>query len=96
MRIQRQLKRISTTISLFGLTLGFSALGILIVTKNPDGGASMTGGILGILLGGIFLIATCLQWKSGDRIQCEFRVEEVPSAQIVPEMQRAANAVYGF
>jgi hypothetical protein len=96
MRIQRRLKRISTTISLVGLALGFSALGILIVTKNPGGGASMTGGILGILLGGVFLIAACLQWKSGDRIQCEFRVEEVPSAQIVSELQRAANAIYGF
>ena len=96
MRIQRRLKKISTTISLVGLALGFSVLGLLIVTKNHDGGAAITGGILGILLGAAFLIAACLQWKSSGRIQCEFRVEEVPSAQIVSEMQRAANAIYGF
>ena len=57
MRTQKRLEKISTTISLFGLALGFSALGLLIVAKEHDGGASITGGILGILLGAAFLIA---------------------------------------
>jgi hypothetical protein len=48
MRTQKRLEKISTTISLFGLALGFSALGLLIVAKEHDGGASMAGGILGI------------------------------------------------
>jgi hypothetical protein len=71
------MEKISTTISLLGLALGFSALGLLIVAKEHDGGASITGGILGILLGAAFLIAACLHWKCGDQIQGGFRVEEV-------------------
>jgi drug/metabolite transporter (DMT)-like permease len=50
MRTQRRLEKISTTISWLGLVLGFSALGLLIVAKEHDGGASIAGGILGILL----------------------------------------------
>jgi hypothetical protein len=51
MRTQRRLEKISTAISLVGLALGFSVLGLLIIAKDHDGGASITGGILGILLG---------------------------------------------
>jgi hypothetical protein len=86
----------STTISLLGLALGFSALGLLIVAKEHDGGASITGGILGILLGAAFLIAACLHWKCGDQIQGGFRVEEVPSVEIVSEMRQAANTICSF
>jgi hypothetical protein len=48
--------------------------------------ASITGGILGVLLGAAFLIAACLHWKSSAQIQNEFRVEEVPAAEIVSQM----------
>jgi hypothetical protein len=97
MRTQRRLEKISTTISLVGLALGFSALGLLIVAKSHVcNGTPLVGGILGILLGGAFLIAACLHWKRGDGIPGEFRLEEVPSAEIVSEIQRAANAIYGF
>ena len=96
MRTQRRLEKISTTISLLGLALGFSALGLLIVAREHDGGASITGGILGILLGAAFLIATCLHWKCGDQIQGGFQVEEVPAAEIVSEMRQAANAICSF
>jgi hypothetical protein len=65
------------------LALAFSALGLLIVAKEHDGGASITGGILGILLGAAFLIAACSHWKCGGQIQGGFRVEEVPAAEIV-------------
>jgi peptidoglycan/LPS O-acetylase OafA/YrhL len=96
MRTQKRLDKISTTISLLGLALGFSALGLLIVAKEHDGGASITGGILGILLGAAFLIAACLHWKCGDQIQGGFRVEEVPSVEIVSEMRQAANTICSF
>ena len=96
MRTQKRLEKISTTISLLGLALGFSALGLLIVAKEHDGGASITGGILGILLGAAFLIAACLHWKSGGQIQSGFRVEEVPAAEIVSEMRQAAEAICSF
>jgi hypothetical protein len=96
MRTQKRLEKISTTISLLGLALGFSALGLLIVAKEHDGGASITGGILGILLGASFLIAACLHSKCGDQIQGGFRVEEVPAAEIVSQMRQAADAICSF
>ena len=96
MRTQKRLEKISTTISLLGLALGFSALGLLIVAKEHDGGASITGGILGILLGAAFLIAACLHWKCGDQIQGGFQVEEVPADEIVSEMRQAADAICSF
>jgi len=51
MRTQRQPEKISTAISLFGMAMGFSVLGLLIVVNQHDGGASIPGGIFGILLG---------------------------------------------
>jgi hypothetical protein len=79
-----------------GLALGFSVLGLLIVAKEHDGGASIIGGILGILLGATFLIAACLRWKCCDQIQGGFQVEEVPAAEIVSEMRQAAKAICSF
>ena len=96
MRTQRRLQKISTAISLLGLALGFSVLGLLIVAKEHDGGASITGGILGILLGAAFLIAACLHWKCGGQIQRGFQLEGVPAAAIVSEMQQAAGAICSF
>jgi hypothetical protein len=82
--------------SLMGLALGFSVLGLLIVAKEHDGGASITGGILGILLGVAFLIAACLHWKRCDHIQGGLQVEEVRAAEIVSEMRQAAEAICSF
>jgi hypothetical protein len=96
MRTQRRLQKISTSISLVGLALGFSVLGLLIVAKEHDDGASMTGGILGIFLGAAFLIAVCLHWKRCYQIQVRFQVEEVPADEIVSEMPQAANAICSF
>ena len=96
MRTQRRLEKISTAISLVGLALGFSGLGLLIVAKDHDGGASITGGILGILVGLAFLIAACLHWKYCDQIQGRFQLEEGPAAEIVSEMQQAAGAICSF
>ena len=96
MRTQRRLEKISTSISLVGLALGFSVLGLLIVAKDHDGGASITGGILGVLLGVAFLIAACPHWKCCDQIQGGFQVEEVPAAEIISEMRQAAEAMCSF
>ena len=96
MRTQTRLEKISTAISLFGMAMGFSVLGFLIVVNQHDGGASIPGGIFGILLGAAFLIAACLHLKCGDQIQGGFRVEEVPAAEIVAEMRQAAGAICSF
>ena len=88
--------KISTAISLLGLALGFSVLGLLIVANEHDGSTSIIGGIIGILLGAAFLIAACLHWKSDNKIQDGFRIEEVPAAEIVSEMRQAADAICGF
>jgi hypothetical protein len=68
MRIQKQLEKISTAISLLALALGFSVLGLLMVAKEHESAASIAGGILGIVLGATFLIAACLHWKCSDQI----------------------------
>ena len=97
MRTQRRLEKLSTAISLAGLALGFSVLGLLIVAKEHNDGASIIGGILGVLLGVSFLIAACLHWKRCGQIQGGFQVEQVPAAEIVSEMrQAAAEAICGF
>ena len=96
MRTQTRLEKISTAISLLGMAMGFSVLGLLIVVNQHDGGASIPGGIFGILLGAAFLIAACLHWKYGDQIQDGFQVEEVPAAEIASEMRQAAQAICSF
>ena len=78
------------------MAVGFSVLGFLIVMNQHDGGASITGGILGILLGAAFLIAACLHRKCGNQIQGRFQLEEGPAAEIVSEMQQAAGAICSF
>ena len=93
MRTQSRLQKISTAISLFSMAMSFSVLGLMIVVNQHDGGASIPGGILGILLGVTFLIAACLHLKS---FQGGFQLEEVPADEIVSEMQQAAEAMCGF
>jgi hypothetical protein len=96
MRTQKRLEKISTAISLLGLALGFSALGLLIIAKEHDGGSSIAGGILGILLGAAFMIAACRHWKCCDQIQGGFQVEEIPADEIVSQMRQAADAICSF
>ena len=96
MRTQSRLQTISTVISLFGMALGFSVLGSMIVVNQHDGGASIAGGILGILLGGTFLIAACLHLKRSGQIQGGFRLEGLPTVEIASEMRQVADAIYSF
>ena len=86
MRTQRRLRKISIAISLVGLALGFSVLGILIVAKEHDGVALIASGVLGILLGAACLVAACLHWNFFDQIQ----VEEVPGTEIASECEKLA------
>jgi hypothetical protein len=94
MRTQRRVAQILAATSLIGLALGFSVLGLLIVGNKHDGGASMTGGIISILLGAAFLKTAFLHWKRCEQIQGGFQVEEVPAAQIVSEMRQIADALW--
>jgi hypothetical protein len=48
------------------------------------------------LLGAAFLIAACLHWKCCNQIQDEFRLEEVPAAEIVSQMRRDADEIYSL
>jgi hypothetical protein len=57
------------------MAMGFSVLGFMIVV-NHDGGASIAGGILGILLGATFLMAACLHLTRCGQIQGGFRQRE--------------------
>jgi hypothetical protein len=66
------LRRIWTTMSLINLSLGFSVVGILIIANrhqadlNVPSGDSLVaavGGIGGLVIGIIFLVAACLHWR---------------------------------
>jgi hypothetical protein len=65
------------------LARGFSVLGLLIVAKEHECGASIIGGIFGILLGATFLIAHACIGSVAIKIQGGFQIEEVPAAEIV-------------
>ena len=96
MRTQIRLQTISTAISLFGMALGFSVLGSMIVVNQHDGGASIAGGVLGILLGATFLIAACLHLTRCGQIQGGFRLGGISAVEIASEMRQAADAIYSF
>ena len=95
MRTQSRLQTISTAVSLFGMAMGFSVLGFMIVVNQHDDGASI-GGILGILVGATFLIAACLHLTRCGQIQGGFRLEGIPAAEIVSEMRQATGAMCSF
>jgi hypothetical protein len=88
MRTQSRLQTISTAISLFGMAVGFSVLGFMIVVNQHDGGASIPGGIFGILLGAAFLIAACLQLTRCGQIQGGFRLEEILAVETNSEIRQ--------
>jgi TRAP-type C4-dicarboxylate transport system permease small subunit len=96
MRTQKRLEKISTALSLLALGLGFSVLGLLIVAKEREDGASIASGIPGIFLGATLMIAACLHWKRGDQIQGGLLAEETPVVEIVSETRQASNAIFSF
>jgi uncharacterized membrane protein YidH (DUF202 family) len=77
-KTRRYLKRISTSISLVILTLGFSFLGLLTLINSNRGGvvntlsfedsSAVVGSSVSILLGVAFLVAASLYWSRYSRI----------------------------
>ena len=75
---QRWLKRISTSMSLVILTLGFSLLGLLpLINRNRAGvvntlslenSSALVGSSVSIVLGAAFLVAGALYWSRYSRI----------------------------
>jgi hypothetical protein len=63
MSFQRRLEKITTASSLVGLALGFLLLGCLILFKKGDEGIPIAGGIVGIVLGMIFLMSAFSFWR---------------------------------
>jgi hypothetical protein len=65
-------QRFATRLSLFGESIGFSILGMLIILDrnqadlNGLGGGSsvaMLGGISAVLVATVFLVSACLHWR---------------------------------
>jgi len=63
MNTQRRLAKIMTASSLAGLALGFSLLGFLILAKGNSEGTSVASGLIGVLLGAMFLMSAFSYWK---------------------------------
>ena len=63
MNTQRRLAKITTTSSLTGLALGFSLLGFLILAKGNSEGTSVVSGLIGVLLGAMFLMSAFSYWR---------------------------------
>jgi hypothetical protein len=93
MRTQKRLRKISIAISLVGLALGFSALGLLIVAKEHDGGALIASGILGIMLGAAFLVAAYLYWNF---FSSNSGRESSKGTEIASKRRQADDAIYRF
>jgi len=69
---RKKLQKISTGMSLIGLSLGFSIFGLLMIVNRhqadlngPTGGSSiaMMGGISAMLVGTAFFVAASLHWR---------------------------------
>ena len=56
MNWQSRLEKTVIALNLIGLALGFGALGILTLVKGEHGGESWVSGVLGIVVGSIFLL----------------------------------------
>jgi hypothetical protein len=56
MNWQSRLEKTVIALNLIGLGLGFGTLGILILMKGAHGGGSSISGILGIVVGSLFLL----------------------------------------
>jgi hypothetical protein len=56
MNWQSRLEKTVIALNLIGLALGFGTLGILILVKGERTGGSLISGILGIVVGSMFLL----------------------------------------
>jgi hypothetical protein len=56
MNWQSRLEKMVIALNLIGLALGFGTLGVLILVKGGRVGGSLVSGILGIVVGSLFLL----------------------------------------
>jgi hypothetical protein len=63
MNFQRRIGRIATASSLIGLASGFLFLGCLILLKKGEEEIPIVGGIVGIVVGMIFLVSAFSFWR---------------------------------
>jgi hypothetical protein len=63
MSFQRRLEKIAIASSLIGLAFGFLFLGCLILLKKGEEGIPVVGGIVGILVGIVFLTSAFSFWR---------------------------------
>ena len=56
MNWQSRLERAVIALNLIALAIGFGALGILILVRGDHRGESLISGVLGIVLGSLFLL----------------------------------------
>jgi hypothetical protein len=57
MNWQSRLEKTVIALNLFGLAIGFGTLGVLILLKGEDAGKSWISGLLGIIVGSLFLLS---------------------------------------
>jgi ABC-type antimicrobial peptide transport system permease subunit len=68
MNWQSRLEKTVIALNLIGLALGFGTLGILILVKGEQAGESWISGLLGIVVGSLFLLFAfyfCKHTRSG-------------------------------
>ena len=65
MNTQRWLRRITIATSLVGLAIGFLLLGLLMLmpSNQSNENAQIASGVVGILLGTVFLMLACSYWR---------------------------------
>jgi uncharacterized membrane protein len=65
MNTQRWLRRITIATSLVGLAIGFLLLGLLMLMpfNQSSKDAQIASGVVGILLGTVFLMLACSYWR---------------------------------
>jgi hypothetical protein len=57
MNWKSRLEKTVIALNLFGLAIGFGTLGVLILLKGEDAGKSWISGLLGIIVGSLFLLS---------------------------------------
>lgn len=78
MNWQSRLEKMVIALNLIGLALGFGTLGVLILVKGGRVGGSLVSGILGIVVGSLFLLFAF--YGSWDNLMAKGGVVSFPPA----------------